>query len=280
MATVSGGKGAERKRLKETESRSPVSWITNHGLSGAHDRTPTAPGADRPSAAVTPSRAAVAASATSIATNERMSGQGTRVDPPPREGTFRPRLTTTDHTTMQDPSLQSAATSFDPSSEYDEPELVRRAQLGSAAAFEKLVLVRGPQLHRFLGTRLRDDADALDALQETLTAAWQGLPTLSATAKFWPWICGIAAHKAADVARRRTASDVRSVDVHVREQDDDLLDIRDALSGLPEHFREVLLLRYVVGLSEVEVAAALGIRVGTVKSRSARARRALAEAWR
>jgi DNA-directed RNA polymerase specialized sigma24 family protein len=42
----------------------------------------------------------------------------------------------------------------------------------------------------------------------------------------------------------------------------------------------VLLLRYLLGLSEEEVAQALGIRVGTVKSRSARARKALVEVWR
>ena len=181
---------------------------------------------------------------------------------------------------MQDPSTRPAAASHGASFEYDEPELVRRAQLGSAAAFEKLVLVRGPQLNRYLSARLRDDADTLDALQETLTAAWQGLPGLSSTAKFWPWLCGIAAHKAVDVARRRPV--IANGDPHYasREHDVDDIHVRDALASLPEHFRQVLLLRHVVGLSEEEVAVALGIRVGTVKSRSARARRALVEAWR
>jgi RNA polymerase sigma factor (sigma-70 family) len=60
-------------------------------------------------------------------------------------------------------------------------------------------------------------------------------------------------------------------------EEEGLLEIREALFALPAHFREVLLLRYFVQLSEEEVAEALGVRVGTVKSRSARARKALLE---
>ena len=62
--------------------------------------------------------------------------------------------------------------------------------------------------------------------------------------------------------------------------DDAALELRQALNALPEPFRQVLLLRYVLDLSEDEVARALGVRVGTVKSRSARARRALEERLR
>ena len=50
----------------------------------------------------------------------------------------------------------------------DEAELVRRAQLGSAAAFEQLVFLRGPQLYRYLVVRLRDESDAHDALRSIL----------------------------------------------------------------------------------------------------------------
>lgn len=176
---------------------------------------------------------------------------------------------------MHDPSLRPALPA---AANDDEHELVRRAQLGSAAAFEKLVLLRGPHLHRFLSVRLRSEHDVLDALQETLTAAWQSLPRLSTPAKFWPWVCGIAVNKAADVARRRPTAEI-GVTANVAPEHDELLDLRSALDSLPEQFRQVLLLRHVVGLSEDEVAVALGIRVGTVKSRSSRARRALRKAW-
>ena len=58
------------------------------------------------------------------------------------------------------------------------------------------------------------------------------------------------------------------------------LEIREAVAALPEPLQQVLLLRYLLGLSEAEAAEALGIRVGTVKSRTARARTAFMEVWR
>lgn len=168
--------------------------------------------------------------------------------------------------------------------ELDEPDLVRRAQLGSAVAFEQLVRLRGPHLHRFLSVRMRDDAEAMDVLQETFAAAWQALPGLKAAARFWPWLCGIAVHKAVDAARRKRppAASVEGVQASVARSADAgaVLEIREAVAALPEKQRQVVLLRYVLELSEEEVADALGIRVGTVKSRSARARTALEELLR
>lgn len=150
--------------------------------------------------------------------------------------------------------------------------------MGSAAAFEQLVLARGPELHRYLAVRLRHESDARDALQESLTAAWQALPSLKDPAKFWPWLVAIAAHKAADVARRRLDT-ADSVDVLGR-TDGDAVEIRDALDRLPPRFREILLLRFGLQLSEHEVAEVLGVRLGTVKSRTARARAVLEELLR
>ena len=56
---------------------------------------------------------------------------------------------------------------------------------------------------------------------------------------------------------------------------DDSADVRAAFNRLPAKAREILLLRYFLRLSEEETAAALDLRLGTVKSRTARARRLL-----
>ena len=158
-------------------------------------------------------------------------------------------------------------------------ELVRRAQLGSAAAFEQLVVELGPAVHRFLSYRLRNDGEARDALQETLTAAWQGLPRLEQPANLRSWLLGIAANKAADVARRRLPTAEHEPELRGRE-DESLLELREAILALSPKLRDALLLRYLLGCSEEETAAALGIRLGTLKSRTNRARAALAELLR
>lgn len=164
----------------------------------------------------------------------------------------------------------------EPLAGVDDAELVRRAQLGSVAAFEALVVRHGTRLHRYLRIELRDESDAHDALQESLTAAWRGLPALRRADRFWPWLVGIASHKAADIHRRNGRSLGTGPDVS--HEDDDLkIETREALSALPAHYREALLLRYLLGLTEEEAAAALGVRVGTIKSRCSRARRALLE---
>jgi RNA polymerase sigma-70 factor (ECF subfamily) len=176
----------------------------------------------------------------------------------------------------QAPAAQTAAAPA--ASERELTELVHRARAGSADAFEQLVVEVGPRLHRFLALRLRDDHQARDALQETLLAAWQGLPRLAKPERFWSWIAGIAAHKAADAARRRRRAEAGIAPEPFGEDDAPrIVELREALDTLPAHLRDVLLLRHVLELSEHEVAAALGVRVGTVKSRAARARRRLAE---
>ena len=159
---------------------------------------------------------------------------------------------------------------------FEDRELVRRAQLGSATAFEQLVVAHGPAVHRYLVAQLRDDAEALDVFQETLAAAWRGLPGLRQPERFRSWLAGIATNKVADAIRRRRP---RRTDRSRggRPRGSELLEAREALASLDPRFREVLLLRYLLGLSEEEVAAALDVRVGTVKSRTARARRALLE---
>jgi RNA polymerase sigma-70 factor (ECF subfamily) len=124
--------------------------------------------------------------------------------------------------------------------------------------------------------RLRNESDARDALQEAMTDAWRGLPGLRRADRFWPWLVAIAARKAAAVVRGRGAAD--ELDVTVAAEDDPgVVEIWDMVGHLPARYRDVLILRYRLELTEEETAQALRIRVGTVKSRCARGRKALME---
>jgi len=153
-------------------------------------------------------------------------------------------------------------------------DVVRRAKRGDLGAFEVLARSLSPSLVRFLRGRGLTVSEAEDALQEVLISAWRSLPRLRRLDRFVPWVFGIAVHRATDAHRRRRTSDTMA-DVQPAVRGERRILVVEMLGRLPVAQREVLLLRYLVGLSEAETATALGVRVGTVKSRAARGSAAL-----
>jgi RNA polymerase sigma-70 factor (ECF subfamily) len=167
----------------------------------------------------------------------------------------------------------------------DESELVERARRGEPAAYEEIV-------HTYQGIAFRvayvitaSAADAEDAAQDAFVKAYRALGRFRPGAPFRPWLLRIVANEARNrrrsAARRetlalRTAAEQASGDaapspeaaVLVAEQRETLM---RALNGLREQDREVLACRYLLDLSEDETATTLGLRRGTVKSRTSRA---------
>lgn len=124
---------------------------------------------------------------------------------------------------------------------------------------------------------------APDAVQEAFVKAWRALPRFRPGAPFRPWLLAIVANEARNAARaagRREALALRNLPVSaeldeapemlvmVAEQRVQLL---RALERLSDRDREVIAYRYFAELPEREIAAALGCRPGTVKSRLSRA---------
>jgi RNA polymerase sigma factor (sigma-70 family) len=167
--------------------------------------------------------------------------------------------------------------------------IVRRAQRGDAVALDRLVRELTPSLGRICGAIALSDGD--DALQETMMAIVRNLGSLREPAAVRGWARTIAVHEAARVARRRDVPldpDEIARDRLVRDEADGsveipddatALQIRDVLSRLAPEQRAVLVLRHLDDLSEQDTAAALGVAVGTVKSRLNRAKRAFRARW-
>ncbi|MEE3852249.1 sigma-70 family RNA polymerase sigma factor [Gordonia sp. LSe1-13] len=137
--------------------------------------------------------------------------------------------------------------------------------------------------------------DAEDALQNTLVAAWQNLHKFRGEARFSTWLHRIAANNALSVVRRRKTNtqitDFTDPEQPIQLSDDDegprfderlaLRDaLRDALSQLPEDFREAIVLREFGDMTYADIAVHQGVGVQTVKSRLNRARTQLAEIMR
>jgi RNA polymerase sigma-70 factor (ECF subfamily) len=172
-----------------------------------------------------------------------------------------------------------------------ERDLVLRAQRGDANAFETLVDAHWGIAFRLALVITRNPADAEDAAQEAMLKCWRALGRFRSSEPLRPWLLRIVANEAQN--RRRTAG--RTARLVLRAQAAHLsggaapspeeltvaADERERLlaelEGLPDPARTVLACRYLLDLSEAETAAALDVRVGTVKSRTARALERLRE---
>ena len=175
----------------------------------------------------------------------------------------------------------------------DEPELIGRAKRGDTHAYEELVYAHQGIAFRTAYVIAGNAADSEDAVQEGFVKAWRALGRFREGAPFRPWLLQIVANEARNRRRSagrrahlalRAATEQPSGDAAPSPEASLLsAETRDSLlaavNELPEDQRTVIALRFFVGLSEPEVAEALGVPEGTVKSRSARALERLRESY-
>jgi RNA polymerase sigma-70 factor, ECF subfamily len=144
--------------------------------------------------------------------------------------------------------------------------LVERAGRGDVDAFRDLFDRYAQRVFRFAHARLGRDQDAQDAAQDVFLAAWQGLPTFryEHAGSFPGWIFGIARHVVAEHQRRAfrhrwsPLDDAPEGSVDFEGQVLSQRVLVEELGRLPETQREVLMLRFVAGLSAREVGGAVG----------------------
>lgn len=131
----------------------------------------------------------------------------------------------------------------------------------------------------------RDLAD--EAVQSTLLKAWRAAGSFDPSRELAPWLYAIARRTSIDIWRREqrtAATSLEDYDVAVMplsfERTWEAWEVRTALEQLPPDERDVAQLSHLVGLSHREISERLGVPLGTVKSRSARAHQRLARLLR
>jgi RNA polymerase sigma-70 factor (ECF subfamily) len=157
--------------------------------------------------------------------------------------------------------------------------LVARAQRGDPDAVEQLVGDLAPYLGRICASIALDGGE--DALQEALIIIVRSLGSLREPAALRGWARTIAVREAVRIARRHSVAVDPSALETVESADSEFtgVDVRQVLAQMPPHHRAILVLRELEGLSEAEAAQVLGVSLGTIKSRSARARDAFRRRW-
>jgi RNA polymerase sigma-70 factor, ECF subfamily len=164
-----------------------------------------------------------------------------------------------------------------------DPQLVRAARRGDLGAFESLVRRYQGDVWRLVCHLVQNQGLADDITQDTFVRAFRFLPDYRGDAKFSTWLFSIARNCARDEMRRagrrqRTQDAVTPQPEESRPERTYSMEVREALATLPLELREPLVLIDLVGCSYREVAAALAVPEGTIKSRVHRARELLAVA--
>jgi RNA polymerase sigma-70 factor, ECF subfamily len=175
-----------------------------------------------------------------------------------------------------------------------ERDLVLAAQGGDAGAFRELYDAYRDRIHSLIAYSIADPGQTQDILQTVFLKIFRGLGKFRFQSSLSTWIYRIAHNECQDHYRRRSAPHVpleailgsgdeidsrsRSDQQHAQQEREVI--IRQALMQLPFKMREVVVLKYVEGLSYDEMSKALGCAPGTVASRLNRALAALEERLR
>ncbi len=144
---------------------------------------------------------------------------------------------------------------------------------GDEVALAALIDRHAARVHAYLLRHSGSRADADDLLQETWLRVARSAKRFDTARRFRSWLYGIATNLARDWFRRRTTRERALRDLSTqpaaapRADGADRGELRARIAELPEPMRAVVLLRYYEGMSEAEMAEALDVPRGTVKSR-------------
>ncbi len=166
--------------------------------------------------------------------------------------------------------------------------VIEGLQRGDDQAYRAVVASLLGPVYRFLLRLSGNQGVAEDLAQETFLAVWQGIDSLRSPGQFRSWVFGIAYRQ---FLRHRDQRQVETIELGERQPPDGAADpeaaleeaeerrrLRQAVQSLPDIYREAFCLVHLEGLTYREASRALGIRVGTVKSRMHVALRLLREA--
>jgi RNA polymerase sigma factor (sigma-70 family) len=162
-----------------------------------------------------------------------------------------------------------------------DPRLIEAARGGDEKALVSLIAAAQPDVRRYAARNCRA-ADIDDAVQETLLLLYRRVGTLRAVTSFSAWIFAVA-RRACHRLLRMSVGIPEAADggvdarlAHLRPEDI-RIDLSRAIQSLPEHYREVILLRDIEELSIDEIVAVLGLSRESIKARIHRARMLIRE---
>jgi len=177
----------------------------------------------------------------------------------------------------------------------NEQKLISQAKTGDQSAFSALMERYEKQVYHQALRLLSNPEDAADVTQEVFLKVWRSLPSFQGDSSFSTWLYRLTDNAAIDLIRKEKKrrgdaslddeeyqwdsllADPNSAPERELEKQELRRSVTEGLAKLSEEHRRVLVLREINGLSYEEIGQILGLTAGTVKSRIARARLALAK---
>lgn len=151
----------------------------------------------------------------------------------------------------------------------------KKAQQGDQKAFLQLIEGDKEKLYKMAYLYVKNENDALDVVQETITKAYVNMRTVKEERYFSTWLTKILINTALDVLRRNSKIILLKDELVVRQSPDmqieEKLDLLEAIEQLEEKYKTVIILRYYRDLPVQEIADYLNCPEGTVKSNLHRA---------
>lgn len=172
----------------------------------------------------------------------------------------------------------------------DDHLLVKRVQAGNRDAFDELVKRYYGAVYNLAAHSIPGSEEREDVIQEIFLKVYRSIKGFRFQASFSTWLYSIARNMLIDNSRKKRPLQVsiekeeggiKIKDILTDQRDDPEtrlmensadISLRKALMDLDESHKQILILREMEGLSYMELSKALGINIGTVKSRLSRAR--------
>lgn len=179
----------------------------------------------------------------------------------------------------------------------EELNLIKQASGGDKGAFERLVLENQVNVYNLALKLMKNQDDAADAAQEAFLKAYLKLKDFRGDSRFSAWLYRLTYNTCIDLLRKSQRAATVSLVRSTEDEDEQSIDLADTAPGpeeqiemretreivrremkrLPEEQYRILVMRELAGMSYGEIAQAVGISEGTVKSRIFRARSRLAQ---
>jgi RNA polymerase sigma-70 factor (ECF subfamily) len=149
----------------------------------------------------------------------------------------------------------------------EEALLVKAVRHGEKEAFATLYSLYAPVVHGILLSRV-PWGEVDDLVQDVFLVAFNKLHTLRDDAAFGGWLAMIARNRAMDFHRRKHQTEELTDDIATRshsEADREAANVLEVICGLPEAYRETLVLRLVEGMTGPEIATRTGLTPASVR---------------